>query len=120
MRANSSFEAAGYAVAQLQRYWAPTAPMRQSELLLKDTVRFYLACLVTFGLVSFLGYLCVHGFLTDQAPTMGRYARQLWFSRLEHPKVFWVSIVFHALLSLLLLFCGLAALYGRHLRRESD
>lgn len=75
-----------------------------------ESFRFYMACAVMLGLSFFAGYLCVHGFLTDQAPTFSRHS--LWFSRSEHPDLFWASMVFHALLgSVLLVFTLLVMRY---------
>ena len=59
-----------------------------------ESFRFYMACVVMLGLSFFAGYLCVHGFLTDQAPTFSRH--NFWFSRSEHPDLFWASMIFHA------------------------
>jgi len=77
-----------------------------------DVSRFYLGCALMLGLSVFVGYLCVHGFLTNQAPTFSRYS--LWFSRSEHPEMFWVSIIFHALLGSALLFSTLLAMCYRY------
>jgi hypothetical protein len=76
---------------------------------------FYLGCAVMLGLSSFAGYLCVHGFLTDQAPTFSRY-RFRWFSRAEHPGMFWVSIIFHASLGTVLLLSTLLVMHYRYKR----
>jgi hypothetical protein len=79
-----------------------------------STFRFYLGCAVMLGLSAFAGYLCVHGYLTDQDPTFGWHMR--WFSRSEYPEMFWASIVFHALLGLVLLFSTLLAMRYRFKR----
>lgn len=82
-----------------------------------EPFRFYMACAVMLVLSFFVGYLCVHGFLTDQAPSIGRYAQPFWFSRVAHPEQFWVSIIFHALLGAVLLFSTLFLMYYRHRQR---
>ena len=74
--------------------------------------RFYLGCALMLGLSAFAGYLCVHGFLTNQAPTFSRHS--LWFSRSEHPEMFWVSMIFHALLGSTLLFSTSLAMRYRY------
>src|SRR3546814_20914044 len=79
-----------------------------------EPFRFYMACAVMLVLSFFAAYLCVHGFLTDQAPSIGRYPRPFWFSRVAHPEKFWVSIIFHALLGAVLLFSPLLLVYYCH------
>ena len=82
-----------------------------------EPFRFYMACAVMLVLSFFAAYLCVQGFLTDQAPSIGRYARPFWFSRVAHPEKFWVSIIFHALLAAVLLFStSLLVCYRRRQR----
>lgn len=80
--------------------------------------RFYLGCAVTLALSVFLGYLCVHGLLTDQAPSFGRHVQ--WFSRAAHPVMFWVSMVVHALFGALLVLGVLLGLRYRYKRRGKD
>lgn len=74
--------------------------------------RFYFGCALMLGLSVFVGYLCVHGFLTNQAPAFGRY--DLWFDRSEHPDMFWVSMIFHALLGAVLLVSTLLVMRYRY------
>lgn len=80
-----------------------------------DAFRFYFGCTVMLGLSLFAGYLCVHGFLTSQAPTISRYSFR-WFSRAEHPDMFWVSIIFHASLGAVLLLSTLMGVHYRYKR----
>jgi hypothetical protein len=75
-------------------------------------VRFYLGCAVMLGLSVLIGYLCVHGFLTNQAPAFSRH--NLWFSRSDHPEMFWVSMILHALLGSALLFSTLLVMRYRY------
>jgi hypothetical protein len=82
-----------------------------------DTFRFYMACALMLVLSFFMGYLCVYGFLTDQAPSIGRYARPFWISRIEHPGIFWVSIIFHTLLGVVLLFSTVMTMLYRYRQR---
>ena len=77
--------------------------------------RFYLGCAVMLGLSVFAGYLCVHGFLTSQAPTISRYSFR-WLSHAEHPDMFWVSIIFHGSLGAVLLLSTLLTMHYRYKR----
>jgi len=79
-----------------------------------DSFRFYLGCAIMLGLSVFVGYLCVYGFLTGQAPTFSRHS--FWFNRSEHPELFWASMIFHALLGSVLLFSTLLAVRYRYKR----
>lgn len=79
-----------------------------------DAFRFYFGCALMLGFATFVGYLCVHGFLTDQAPTFSRYS--VWFSRSEHPGMFWASMIIHAALGSVLLFPTLLAMRYRYKR----
>ena len=79
-----------------------------------DACRFYLGCAVMLGLSVFIGYLCIHGFLTNQAPAFSRH--NLWFSRSDHPEMFWVSMILHAVLGSALLFFTLLVMRYRYKR----
>lgn len=49
-------------------------------------------------------YIAAHGFLTNQAATIGKDSS--WLSRDDYPQFFWISIVFHATAGLFALLNG--------------
>ncbi len=40
-------------------------------------------------------YIAAHGYLTNQASTIGKDSP--WLSRADYPMFFWISIIFHAM-----------------------
>jgi hypothetical protein len=51
---------------------------------------------ITFLLIggAYFLYIAAHGFLTNQASTIGKDSS--WLTRTDYPTFFWISILFHA------------------------
>jgi len=111
----------------LERQTAGHIPERRAVLAMpsnqsfRNSLFFYAGCLAFFALALFGGYLCVRGVLNDQAPQLGRNnGRPFWFARADYPRLFWVSITFHAILSIGIFLSVCMGIRGRRslLRRH--
>ncbi|MGZ3237573.1 MAG: hypothetical protein ACXU8A_09390 [Burkholderiaceae bacterium] len=63
--------------------------------------------LLLFGGAYFI-YIAAHGFLTNQAATIGKDSS--WLSRDDYPKFFWISIIFYSTAGLFSVLNGIKIL----------
>lgn len=61
-------------------------------------------------------YIAIHGFVTDQASTIGKDSS--WMSRADYPKFFWISIIFHGSAGSFAIISGLKMLVQKLVSRN--